>query len=200
MSYPSREEEWALHDQVLKRMPVANAKVFELFVPFMLKTLTAEMKCDTEEARACALEAVIEYLGRPDGYDRDQSLLRSYLTLVARRNVLDSRRSHQRRVLREQKFADVVELQARPPNEEMEAAVETALALKRLERRNLTQEDQGVLRLILQGESSTLELARPLGKAGLPAPERKRVVKQNRDRLLKQLRRLGKEEDTHDES
>ncbi|WP_147470135.1 sigma-70 family RNA polymerase sigma factor [Corallococcus sp. AB049A] len=200
MSYPSREEEWALHDQVLKRMPVAYSKVFALFMPFLLKTLESEMRCDPEEVRDGALKAIFDYLGRPETYDRDQSLLRSFLTLAARRNVLDSLRSTERRVIREKNFADVIELRARPPNEEMEAAVETALALKRLERRNMPQEDLGVLRLVLQGESSTLELARPLGKEGLPEPERKRVVKQNRDRLLKQLRRLGKEEDTHDES
>ncbi|NNB97042.1 sigma-70 family RNA polymerase sigma factor [Corallococcus exiguus] len=200
MNYPSREEEWALHDQVLKRMPVANTKVFKLFMPFMLKTLTSAMRCDADEARDGALKAVFDYLDQPEIYDRNQSLLRSFLMLAARRNVLDSQRSTERRVLREQKFADVIELRARPPNEEMEAAVETALALKKLERRNLTQGDLGFLRLVLQGESSTLELARPLGKEGLPASERKRVVKQNRDRLLKQLRRLGKEEDTHDES
>lgn len=200
MSYPSREEEWALHDQVLKRMPVANPKVFMFFVPYMLKTLTAEMRCDPEEIRDGAFKAIFDYLDQPESYDQNQSLLRSFLTLAARRNVVDSLRSKERRVIREKKFADVIELRARPPNEEMEAAVETALALKRLERRNLKEEDRGLLRLVLQGEGSTLELARPLGKEGLPEPERKRVVKQNRDRLLKQLRRLGKEEDTHDES
>lgn len=200
MSYPSREEEWALHDQVLKRMPVAYSKVFELFMPYMLKTLKSDMRCDPEEVREGAFNAIFDYLGQPETYDPSQSLLRSFLTLAARRNVLDSLRSKERRVLREKKFADVIELRARPPNEEMEAAVETALALERLERRNLKEEDWGFLRLVLQGEGSTLELARPLGKEGLPESERKRVVKQNRDRLLKQLRRLGKEEDTHDES
>lgn len=199
MSFPTREEEWALHERVMKQMPVANAEVFELFMPFMLKMLDVEMHCEAEEARDCALRAVFDYLGEPSRYDRRQSLLRSYLTHAARMNVLDSRRSTQRRVLREQKYADVVELWARPPKEEMEAAVESALALKRLERRNLAPEDWELLRRVLQGESSTLELARLLGKEGLPAPERKRVVKQNRDRVLKQLRRLG-EEDSHDES
>ncbi|NBD14130.1 sigma-70 family RNA polymerase sigma factor [Corallococcus silvisoli] len=200
MSFPTREEEWALHERVVKRMPVANTEVFKLFMSFMLRTLTTEMHCDAEEARDCALRAVFDYLTDPERYDRQQSLLRSYLTHAAKMNVLDSRRSNQRRLLREQKYADVVELRARPPKEVMEAAVETALALKRLERRNLKPSDLGMLRLVLQGESSTLELARPLGMEALPETERKRVVKQNRDRLFKQLRRLGKEEDSHDES
>ncbi|MCY1041213.1 hypothetical protein OV208_07770 [Corallococcus sp. bb12-1] len=199
MSYPSREEERALHDRVLNRMPVANKEVFDLFVPFMLKTLSLEMRCDQEEARECTFRAISDYLDQPESYDRDQSLLRSFLTLAARRNVLDSRRSEQKRIVREQKFADVVELRTRPPNEVMETAVETALALKRLERRNMKPSDLGLLELVLQGESSTLALARPLGLEGLPAPERMRVVKQNRDRVLRQLRRLG-EEDSHDES
>ncbi|RKH06348.1 sigma-70 family RNA polymerase sigma factor [Corallococcus carmarthensis] len=180
-------------------MPVANTEVFERFMPFVLTTLRLEMGCKEEEATDCALRAVFDYLEQPERYDRHQSLLRSFLTLAARRNVLDSRRSEKARIVREQKFADVVELRARPPNEEMEAAVETALALKKLERRKMKPRDLGLLELILQGESSTLTLARPLGLEELPERELKREVKQNRDRVLKQLRRLGKE-DSHDES
>ncbi|RYZ15627.1 MAG: hypothetical protein EOO70_06390, partial [Myxococcaceae bacterium] len=101
MSYPSRAEEWALHEQVLERMPVANTRVFKLFMPFMLKTLTSDMKCDADEARDGALKAVFDYLDQPENYDRNQSLLRSFLMLAARRNVLDSQRSTERRVLRE---------------------------------------------------------------------------------------------------
>ncbi|CAM3960308.1 hypothetical protein COSO111634_30070 [Corallococcus soli] len=198
MKYPTRDEEWALHERVLMKMPVANAEVFKCFMPFMLKTLSHEMNCDEEEARACALKAIFEYLDQPENYNRDQSLLRSFLTHAAKMNVLDSRKSDKARVEREIKYADVVELRARPPNEEMEAAVETALALKRLERRKMKPGDLGLLKLVLQGESSTLALARPLGLEGLPEAERKRGVKQNRDRVLKVLRRLG-EEDSHDE-
>ena len=199
MSFPSREEERALHDRVLRGVSVANTEVFECFMPFVLRTLCLEMGCTREEATDCALRAVFDYLEQPERYDRRQSLLRSFLTLAARRNVLDSRRAEKARLMREQKFADMVELRARPPNEEMEAAVESALVLKKLERRKLTPGDLGLIGLVLQGERSTSVLARPLGLEGLPAHERKREVKQNRDRVLKQLRRLGKE-GTNDES
>ncbi|MCY1031662.1 hypothetical protein OV207_09375 [Corallococcus sp. BB11-1] len=199
MKYPTRDEEWALHERVLMKMPVANAEVFKCFMPFMMKTLCRKMRCDGEEATDCALKAIFDYLGHPERYDRKQSLLRSYLTRAAKMNVLDSRKSEQKRIEREINYANVVELRARPPNEVMETAVETALALKRIERRNMKPGDLGLLELVLQGESSTLALARPLGLEDLPEAERKRGVKQNRDRVLKLLRRLGKEEDSHDE-
>jgi DNA-directed RNA polymerase specialized sigma24 family protein len=193
MSPPSREEEWALHERVLQGMSVATTEVFEHFMPHLLAALCPEMGCTKEEATDCILDAVIDYLERPESYDRNQAPLRSYLTLASRRNVMDSRRSEKARTRREGKFADVVELQARPPNEEMEAAVESALALEKLKRSKMKASDVKLLGLILQGESSTLVLARPLGLDRLPADERKRKVKQNRDRVLKRLRRHGKE-------
>jgi RNA polymerase sigma-70 factor, ECF subfamily len=199
MSFPSRADEWALHERVLQGEPVAPVDVFQTYMPLLLNALTRGKTCDPEDAHDSAIDAVLFYLEHPGRYERHRGRLSTYLMQAARKRAVDRHRSHTARARREQGFASVVELQAVPPKEKLERGMEVALVLKRLEKYDINQGDQAVLRLILQGERSTRQLAEVLGLDALSEDEMRREVKRHRDRLMKLLERLGKE-DPDDES
>jgi len=120
--------------------------------------------------------------------------LSTYLTQAAKKKAMDRRRSTEARTRREVEFAGVFELQARTPKEVLEVSVEARLAVERLDSSRLNARERDFLRLVLQGERSTRSLAEVLGLASLPEDALRREVKRNRDRLMKVLERLGREE------
>ncbi|RKH37645.1 RNA polymerase sigma factor [Corallococcus sicarius] len=200
MSFPSREEERRLHERILERDPVAPADVFRLLIPYVMKTVRMEMHCSQEDARDSAIDAILIYLNEPERYDRQKkTLLRSFLTHIAKMRSVDRYRSWERRVLREQKYAEEFELGGRSPKEVMEETVEARRAIEKFEQMNLDDRDQELLHHVLLGEGSTEKLAQVLGHESLPKDERQQMVKRDRDRVLKSLRRFGRE-DSHDES
>ncbi|WP_158501804.1 RNA polymerase sigma factor [Vitiosangium sp. GDMCC 1.1324] len=194
---PSRVDEVTLHERVLQRDPVAPVEVFQTYMPWLLRAL--RKTCEREDAYDSAIDAVFVYLQHPERYDPQRSRLFTYLRQIAQKRGVDRHRSHAARARREQGFAGIVELQATAPNEELERGMEAALVLERLEKYDITQRDRAALRLILQGERSTRELAKALGLESSSEVEMRREVKRHRDRLMKLLERLGKE-DSDDES
>jgi RNA polymerase sigma-70 factor, ECF subfamily len=194
MSFPSQAEELALHERVLQNDPVAPVDVFRAFMEPILRVLCSEMGCSREDAHDSAIDVVISYLNNPERYDRHRARLSTYLTQSAKNRAMDRRRSTAARTRREQEFATVVELQARSPKEILEISVETRLAVERLDDSRLSERDREFLRLILQGERSTRRLAEVLGLPSLPKEDLQREVKRRRDRLMKWLERLGKED------
>lgn len=199
MSFPSRADELALHERVLQKDSVASVDVFQTYMPLLSRVLMRKGVLDPEDARQSALDALLLYLRQPERYDRQRGGLSNYLVQSAWGRAVDRHRSRVARTRNERSFADLVELHAPAPNEELERGMEVALALKRLEKCDITQKDQAVLRLILQGERSTRALAEVLGLGSLPEDEMRREVKRHRDRLMKLLERLG-EEGPDDES
>ncbi len=199
MSFPSRVDELKLHERVLQGDPVVPVDVFRTFMPPILKVLESEMSCNREDAHDSAIDAVLSYLRTPERYDPQRARLSTYLTQAAKKRAMDRRRSSDARTRREQDFAGVFEVQARPPKEVLEKSVEASLAAQRLDSLGLDEREREVLRLVLQGERSTRKLATVLGLDLLPEDEQRREVKRHRDRLMKMLERLGKE-DPDDES
>jgi RNA polymerase sigma-70 factor (ECF subfamily) len=106
---------------------------------------------------------------------------------------MDRRRTSEARTRREREFAVTADLRSRNPKDVMDAAVEAGQAVELLETVKLSERECQFLGLIFQGERSTERLAEVLGKASLPEDERRREVKRHRDRLMKQLERLGRE-------
>lgn len=72
--------------------------------------------------------------------------------------------------------------------------MEARRALERLEKLNSSKEERAFLGLILQGERSTRRLAEALGLGPMSEMDLRREVKRRRDRLMKRLERLGKED------
>jgi RNA polymerase sigma-70 factor (ECF subfamily) len=196
MSFPPREDELELHERVLRKEedPVAPADVFQAFMEPLMKVLQCEMACSEDDAHDAATDAVLDYLRNPERYDRQQARLSTYLTQAAKRNVRDKQRATASRVRNEQGFLSIIEVQAPAPKERLEVSVEARLAVERLEGARLTPKQREFLKLVLQGERSTQRLAEVLGLASLPKDELRKEVKRQRDRLMKMLGRLGKEE------
>jgi RNA polymerase sigma-70 factor (ECF subfamily) len=196
MSFPTGTEEQALHERVLRGDALAPPDVLDAFMKPIRAVLCREMGCDPEDAYDSIIDVVLPYLNNPERYDPRKGRLSTYLTQAAKKRVVDRRRTSDARTRRDTDYAEArdVELQARAPNEALEIFVEARLAMERIEQSKLRGEDRALLGLILQGQGSTQELAKVLGLSSLPENERPRAVKRHRDRLMKWLARLGKEE------
>ncbi|NMO17427.1 sigma-70 family RNA polymerase sigma factor [Pyxidicoccus fallax] len=199
MSFPTQEEELALHERVLKRDPVAPTDVFQVFMDPILSALGRKEGREREDAYDSIIDVLFSYLANPERYLSQKGRLSTYLTQAAKKRLLDRYRSTEARQRREQEFGDAFELGARSPNDALEISVEARRAVVRLEQSALGEGDRALLGLVLQGERSTLVMAEAIGLASLPEDDRRREVKRHRDRLMKWLARLGKE-DSDDES
>jgi len=199
MNFPSLIVELVLHARILADDPVATAQVFKVYVPQMIRLLRQQSQ-DPDELHDAAIEALFFYLNEPGRFDPQRGRLSTYLMQKARKVLVDLYRSRTARERRDERFGLVVELGSTPPNEEMERRAELALLRQRLEALDLSARDQRALRLILEGERSTRVLAEALGVKSTSEEEIRREVKRHRDRLMKMLERLGKEDSDDDES
>jgi len=186
-------DELGLHERVLQHDPVAPSEVFRVFMDPILNILVRDLACDRWDAHDAAVEAVLAYLEQPDRYDPKKGRLLTYLAGAAKHRLVDHLRSAAAQARREQKFAELVELQARPPNERLEETVEARLAWERFEKRMKSEEDRQAFRLILQGKQPAERFAEVFGLTSLPRDAMEREVKRNRDRLMKLLERFRRE-------
>ncbi|WP_157758937.1 RNA polymerase sigma factor [Cystobacter fuscus] len=153
-----------------------------------------DLKCDEDIAYDAVIDVLYAYVATPGRYDPDRKVrLVTYLTKAAKYRVRDRLKSGVSRALREENFASVVELEQPAPKDILENFVEASRAVDRLEKR-LSETDLAALRLIVSGEGSTEVLARALGLDPSSQEEMRREVKRHRDRLMKTLERLGKED------
>lgn len=194
MSFPTQVEALSLHERLLQGDPVASAEVLQAFMDPILRVLARMPGCTPEDAYDSAIDAVFSYLRNPQRYAPRRAHLSTYLTRAARNRLMDRQRSMGAQRRREQEFAIVFELQARAPNVAMEISMEARGVVERLEHSSLGEAERAFLGLILQGERSTRRLAEALRLEPLPELELRRAVKRARDRLMKWLERLGKEE------
>jgi RNA polymerase sigma-70 factor (ECF subfamily) len=193
MGFPTPEEELALHERVLRRDPVASADVFRAFMDPIVAALSRKRGRPPDDVYDSAIDVLVSYLRNPERFIAQKGRLSTYLTQAARKRALDRHRSTEARRRREQEFGGVFELRARSPKESLEISVEARLAVGRLERSKLPENDRALLRLVLQGERSTRAMAEAIGMGSLPEDDCKREVKRHRDRLMKRLARFGKE-------
>ncbi|MCP3098439.1 sigma-70 family RNA polymerase sigma factor [Myxococcus sp. K15C18031901] len=196
MSFPTQAEEQALHERVLARRldPVATRDVFEAFTEPIIGILCKQRGQTREDARDATIDVIYSYLNHPERFDPQRARLSTYLTQSAKKRVLDFFRSSEARQRREQEFGGVFELRAMTPKESMEITVEARLAVERLERALTQEKDRTFLKLVLEGERSTHILAEAMGLPASTEAENRREVKRNRDRLMKLLGRLRKED------
>lgn len=193
MSFPTLEEERALHERVLRGDPVAPPDVFRAFMDPILSVLGRKDGRPRDDVYDSVIDALFSYLRNPERYIAQKGRLSSYLTQAAKKRLMDRHRSSEARHRREQAFGGIFELRARSPKEALEISVEARLIVGRLERFKLPERDRAFLGLVLQGERSTRILAKPLGLDSLPEADLRREVKRHRDRLMKWLARLEKE-------
>ena len=152
--------------------------------------LTHDLGCSTDDAYDSAVDAILVYLDDPSKFDRNKGRLSTYLVAIAKRKAIDRLRSRTAKRRREIAFAEIVELQATDPNDEMQLTIEASQIWQIVEQQICSDTDRNALKLILAGERSTNVLANAMGITGRPG-EIQAEVKRNRDRLLKILERLG---------
>lgn len=200
MRHRSPEEEMLLHQRLLERDPLAYGEVFSMYMERLAKKLK-DLGFDVDVARDAALEAVLAYREKPERYDPRKVHLFTYIMAVAKNKAVDRLRSIRAEGQREKKRADV-ELLLRTPKDEMEK-VETYVRVKQLvdlleEGGRLNERDQAILRLVLIGEKSTEEVAKVLRLPPMSKEDQQLEAKRHRDRLMKLLERLGKEDSDDD--
>ncbi|WP_224366238.1 RNA polymerase sigma factor [Hyalangium versicolor] len=201
MRNPSLEEEMVLHQRLLEHDPLAYFDVFPMYMERLAKKLEGQ-GYDVDVARDAALEAVLAYRKKPEGYDPRKVHPFTYLMGVARHKAVDRWRSVQAQAQREKKQGDV-ELLRRTPNDpvdRMEKCVRVKQLMDLLENGEiLSAQDQAIFRLFLMGEDSTEEVAKVLRLPPMSKEERQLEVKRLKDRLMKLLkRRLGREDSDDD--
>lgn len=201
---PSREDERKLHQKVIQRNDPADCPdVFSMFMKeSRIRALMRDTTCDEATAHDAMTDVLLEYIGNPRRYDPSRASLTNYLNGAFKHRVTDMLRREAKRARVEEKGAAIVELRSRPPNEVMEVRMEANRAMDRIEKAGLLDDprDKTALLLILTGEGSTEVLARALELPPSSDEEQRKVVKRNRDRLMKMLKRSAKEEDPDDES
>ncbi|WP_395849431.1 RNA polymerase sigma factor [Cystobacter fuscus] len=189
-------DELDLHRRALQRDPVILSDLFEFFAHQITRFLRDDLGCGEDAADNAIFDTLLAYLEQPDRYDPKKGRLITYLTRAAKYQAWDRRRSEMSTARREREFGRVVELWRRTPKEEMEDFVEAMRALEQIVKRGHLNDERDVafLGLILRGERSTERLAEVLGLGSLPLEQMRRAVKRHRDRLMKLLERLGKED------
>lgn len=191
MLFPSLEAESTLHQRVLAADPIAPADLFAHLVEPLMNAVRRDLKCDSENARDSAIDALFEYLHSPRAYNPERGRLCTFLTQVAKHKALDRIRARSAEARREHEFGTLVEVRESAPNEKMERSAEAQRLWHRIQQVVQDERDRLALALILDGERSTDALADALGIQADTQPERQRAVKRHRDRLIKTLDRLG---------
>ena len=200
MRHPSPEEEMVLHQRLLEHDPLAYYDVFPMYMERVAKDLE-KRGYDVDVARDAALDTVLAYREKPERYDRRKVHLFTYIMGVARHKAVDRWRSAQAQVQREKKQGDVELLRRTPkdPVEQMETYVRVRQLVDLLEEGGtLNEQDQALLRLFLTGEGSTEEMAKVLRLPSMSKEARQSEAKRHRDRLMKKLGRIGKEDSDDD--
>lgn len=192
MKFPAPAHELALHERVLAGDPIAPVDAFEEFMEPLVAALQHDLPCTEDEGYDSAIDALLAYLENSPKYDRDRGRLSSYLIDIAKKKAIDRLRSHTASTRREGEYATGVALQAANPKEKLGIEIEARQLWQKVEEEIPSESDRQALKLILSGERSPEVLAEALQLSNLQPGERRRRVKQHRDRLLKMLKTLGK--------
>lgn len=146
---------------------------------------------DAENKFDAAVDALIDFISRPDAFDPHKGQIEPFLLLAAKRNLMNVRRGDHRRHVRETKAAayfqnNYVELP--DPVENLIGKDNEALYRRLLAA--IAPADRPVAELMLQGERRTAVYAKALGLDGQTTEQQRMAVKRAKDRVTKALQRL----------
>jgi hypothetical protein len=175
-----------LHDLMLKGDVTASARVAELFLPKLTKRLSARSKTiDPHMIDTAVADTLLDYFKKPEKYHPTKLPLGKFLLMSADRDLknLLARRT---RDLERLGFTENVEVEGRAPEQCSEQREEKlANILKALQ----NETDKKIVSLMADGVRKTETYAAVLGIGGLPKTEQAKLVKRQKDRLLKMLQR-----------
>jgi hypothetical protein len=190
----------SLHDRLLAGELIASAQIAEKYLAGIVQYLQRKHPNlpDPHLAETAAIDAMLNYLGRPQQYNPAKASLEQYLRLSARgdlRNLIEQQRRRQKALGAMQ----VVELDA--PSSEYTVEDERTLSVedqalilaspfwRRLFEVVPDGKDMELVLLMMEDVRATEEYAAVLGISHLSPIEQAASVKRNKDRLKKWLQR-----------
>lgn len=205
MAHAEQFEE-QLHRRLLARDPIASEEVAQHFLEKVRSHLRFRAQAhgvtDGDLINDAAVDAVFDYIRRPEKFTSEKSSLRTYLNMAAERDLINAVQKDRRRRRGENLSADV-ELTLLRGNKESDigqirrefadslvSRFEEAQPAKIIQRVR-PGHDQQLVKMMMEGERRTSAYAKLLKITDLPVDEQRRIVKQHKDRLKQQLKRMG---------
>ena len=188
-----------LHARLLVGDPLAKNDTCQHFLAPISQRLQAKYRTtDADVVHDAVVDALLDYVERPEQYDPTRRSLLGFLLMAAERDLQNARPRHVRRQQHES-GGDPVELETSGGNIEIargrdvgdEMADEDAATRLRAEAMAVMADDQErtVLRLMLDGVRETAAYARELGWLNLTPSAQREQVNRLKDRVTKRLRR-----------
>lgn len=205
------KKKWGdLHNRLISGDVIASAEIAEYFMPLIIAKLKRGFQNidDPHLIETAVVDALMDYLTKPNQYDQDRGNLFSYLILKARSDLLNY--LGQKKV--DQSFlslTEIVELEDDSSVYSIELAddvhIETVVIEKlspiwnRLLSIIPNKTDQEIVKLLMSGVRKTDIYAEVIGVQNLPKADQFRIVKQNKDRLKKVIQRHIRAEELKNE-
>jgi hypothetical protein len=188
-----------LHQRLCDGDPTAPSQFCDLYLPQLLADRhrwAVPGVRDEHLVEDAAITAVLDFVKRPDAYDRARLAILPYLRMAAKADLLNLLARERRHAIRRAPL-DAVELRPVVGNDEREAQSERTdppaeALVHRLRERLPDPCDREAAALMLGGVRETAAYAVLYGLRDLPIAEQRRIVKQHKDRLDKVMKRLGK--------
>lgn len=195
-----------LHLRLIQRDPLAPAELVEACIEELVRRLRirAGPICSDTFLYDAAADTLLAYVQDPEKFDPSKSGLLTYLTMSAYgdlRNMLQ--KEHRRK--KHEILLDDVEHRLFARNNTTGEAEDTELTecdvpdvgkkdslMERIVAEFPDPLDLVVLRLILSGERKTSAFSDALGIRSSSKEEQRQIVKRHKDKIIKRLKRLGK--------
>lgn len=197
MSAPPDEEKIGneLHALMMLGDVTAPARIAEFFLPLIISRLSSS-KIDQEMVDTAVADALLNYFKNPAQYNPGKLPLGKFLLMSARgdlKNMISRRTKDVERF----GFTESVELGSSTSEQSDEKRTKTKLPaiLNVLD----NETDKQIASLMYEGVRETVAYAAVLGISNRPPKDQARIVKQNKDRVIKSLQRKRKKIEKGDE-
>lgn len=200
-----------LHNRLISGDVIVSAEIAEYFIPFLIGKLNRLFQNidDPHLIETAVIDALMDYLSKPNQYDPSRGNLFSFLILKAKSdllNFLSPKKIDQAQV----DLAEIVELDNDSSVYGVEL-IDEIMDVEELITNNLSpiwnrlssiipdRTDQKIVKLMMDGIRETDVYAEVMGIQNLPDDEQSRIVKQNKDRLKKVIQRHIRTEELKNE-
>lgn len=210
VSEEDRKKWDGLHNRLISGDVIASAELAEYFLPLLIGKLNRAFHNidDPHLIETAVVDALMDYLIKPNQYEPSRSNLFSFLVLKAKSdllNYLSPKKIDQSLV----NLAELVELE--DDSSVYGVDVVDDLDIEEVVTNNLSpiwdrlssilpdSTDQEMVKLMMNGVRETDVYAAVIGIQNLPNEERSRIVKQNKDRIKKVIQRHIRAEELKNE-
>jgi hypothetical protein len=190
----------ALHARLVAGDPVASAELAEIVLPEIAVRLARRWPRarGTDQVHDAIVEVFMQYIRSPTRYDPARSTLVGWVQMQAHADLTNDYRSPTRSFHQQRVTLIPSDAVANSPSVRKLGLVSTDTYAAEEEHEILDQVmeavadpvDRRLLALIVDGDTSTAAASEVLGICDRPVGEQRQLVKQNKDRLKAQIKRL----------